>query len=175
MDVELGVALKMSPNGLNWVRTCFVATHLANCWCCINLTPVIQFGRSWDIVRLYPALMRTRISAMPLLAVLDPPPPLSTANKHLNEHTHLWFYQHQDVLQAQKLKKRLQGNSCLKSRPPLCSKLSLFALQPVHRRGGPATSIRLSNLPSPTHPWALRSPPCSFVLCVFVSVSVFLY
>ena len=100
-------------------------------------------------------------------------PLLSTANKHLNEHTHLWFYQHQDVLQAHKLKKHLQGNSCLKSRPPLCSKLSPFALQPVHRRGGPATSIRLSNLSSSTHPKA-QGTPLAVLFCVCLSLSLYI-
>ena len=137
MDVELGVALKMSPNGLNWVRTCFIATHLANCWCCINLTPVIQFGRRRRHCATGSSANEDSYQCDAIISSAGPSPLLSTANKHLNTHTHLWFYQHQhqDVLQTHKLKKRLQGNPCLKSRPPLCSKLSPFALQPVHRRG----------------------------------------
>ena len=126
MDVELGVALKMSPNGLNWVRTCFVPTHLANCWCCINLTPVIQFGRRRRHCATGSSANEDSYQCDAIISSASSSPLLSTANKHLNEHTHLWFYQHQDVLQAHKLKKAFARQPVFKISPaPMFKALSL--------------------------------------------------
>ena len=132
MDGEFSVAfllatpLNMSPNGLNGVRTCFATAYLANCWCCINLTPVIQFGRCRRHCATVSSANEDSYQCDAIISSAGPSPPLSTANKHLNEHTHLWFYQHQNVLQAHKLKKAFARQFVFKILPaPMFKALSL--------------------------------------------------